>query len=235
MVDHDALVDAFQDYSQVLLGPYEIGDVLYQLTDQAVEVLGVDGAGVSVAQDGDDRLTFVAATDASVATVEATQERGGEGPCHDAYRHGKQVTVTDLTMETRWPVYVQVATDEGCLSVAGLPMPLGGRRIGALNLYRRTRHDWHDDELQVGQVLANMATGYILNHTELSDTRTVVDQLQRALDSRVIIEQAKGVVAASRRMNPDEAFDLLRNHARCTQTQLHDLCRHVVEATVKLP
>ncbi|MBY5161395.1 GAF and ANTAR domain-containing protein [Salsipaludibacter albus] len=228
MVDPDALRRAFDDYAAALLLPYRIGDVLYRLTDQAVEVLGVDGAGVSVAQDGQD-LSFVAATDARVATVEAQQEAGAEGPCHQAYRTGRAVVVCDLADETRWPDYCTTALDQGCRAVAGLPMPTHVRRIGALNLYQHHRHDWTHDELATGQLLANMASGYILNHHELTKTRTVVDQLQEALDSRIIIEQAKGIVAARRCITTSEAFQRLRHQARSTNTRLHDLCQQVVD------
>lgn len=230
MIDHDALVAAFSSYSHALLHSYDIGHVLYRLSDQALDVLGIDGAAVSVVDDeDDDGLTFVSATSARFDTIETTQDINGIGPCHDAFRTGEQITVVDLAEETRWPTYRRVALDNGCRSVAGLPMPIHDRRIGALNLYRDQPHEWETEELHVGQVLANMAAGYIINHAELSESRTVARQLQRALDSRVVIEQAKGMLAARRNISPEEAFDLLRRHARSTNTRLHALCQDVVD------
>lgn len=228
MINEDALRSAFSDYSEALLGPYQIGHVLYRLTDQVVDVLGIEGAGVSIAED--DRLTFVAATDMRVATVEAHQDADGEGPCHDAYTSGERVPVGDLTTETRWPKYVALAIDQGCRAVAGLPMPAASRRIGALNLYRDQPHDWTTEQLEVGQLLANMASGYVINRTEMDDTRNLVEQLQYALDSRVVIEQAKGIVAAQRDITPDAAFEQLRDRARSTSTRLHDVCQQVVDS-----
>lgn len=228
MIDQQALRCAFEDYSTALLNPYRIGDVLYRLTDQVVGVLGVDGAGVSIAQEGED-LSFVAATDADVAIIEAKQASGAEGPCHDAYRTGEAETVHDLADETRWPGYRATAMEQGCRAVAGLPMPTHVRRIGALNLYQHEPHVWTDDEISTGQLLANMASGYILNHVALIKSRTVVDQLQGALDSRVVIEQAKGIVAARQCVTPAAAFQLLRDRARSTNVRLHDLCQQIVD------
>ncbi|MBY5161332.1 GAF and ANTAR domain-containing protein [Salsipaludibacter albus] len=234
MIDQQALRRAFEDYASALLTRYQIGDVLYRLTDQVVDVLGVDGAGVSIAQDGED-LSFVAATDADVAVIEAQQESGGEGPCHEAYHTGEAVTVHDLADESRWPEYRETAMDQGCRAVAGLPMPTHVRRIGALNLYQHDPHDWTDDEISTGQLLANMASGYILNHDALAQSSTLVDQLQGALDSRVIIEQAKGIVAARRGVTTAAAFQLLRDRARSTNVRLHDLCQEVVDTADRGP
>ena len=229
MVDHDALVSALTGYSKLLVGSYRIGDVLYQLTDQAVAVLGVDGAGVYLNED--DTLDFVAATDAVVATIEARHEAGADGPCHDAFRSGSVVAVADLAQETRWSGYRAIALDQGCRAVAGVPMPAWERRIGALNLYQRRAHAWTDHELEIAQVLANMASGYILHQEELQESRDVVAQLRGALESRVVIEQAKGIVAARRDISPQEAFEILRERSRSSNTRLHDLSQQVVDGT----
>ncbi|MBY5163266.1 GAF and ANTAR domain-containing protein [Salsipaludibacter albus] len=228
MVDHDALFTAMTAYADAMLGPYRVGEVLYRLSDQAVRVLGVEGAGVLVVGE-DGSLGFAAATDERVAHMEATQEAGDQGPCHDAFHQGAPVVVPDLGDEQRWPVFRRVALQEGCQAVAGLPMPARADRVGALNLYHLRPHAWTDEELQVGQLLANLASGYILHHVEMSDSRDVVGQLRQALDSRVVIEQAKGIVAARRGVAPSAAFDLLRTRARSTQTVLHTLCQQVVD------
>lgn len=234
MVDQRALLAAFHDYSETLLRAFDAGDVLYRLTDQVMQVLGVDGAGVSVASGGGD-LVFVAATDASVATVEAQQQAAGEGPCHQAYRTGDRVVVADLHDDHRWPEYREVAQAQGVRAVAGLPMPADERRIGALNLYHRAPRHWTDEELRVGQVLANMASGYIVNHRSLSESRKLASQLQHALDSRVVIEQAKGVIAGRTALSPEEAFDRLRRHARSNGTRLHALAQGIVDGEIDLP
>lgn len=233
VVDEQALVRAFEHYARILLSPYDMTHVLHELTDQVVDVLGIGGAGVCVAND-DGRLLFVAATDGNVAVIEEQQVVRQQGPCHQAYRTGESVLVPDLAADQRWPAYREVALDRGCLAVAGLPMPVHERRIGALNLYCGDVHAWDDRELQVAQLLANMASGYILNHAELGSSRALTRQLRKALDSRIIVEQAKGVLSGRNDIPPNEAFELLRTHARTTSTRLHDVCEHVVEGRLRL-
>ncbi len=234
MVDTAALVRAFEHYAGILLSPYDVADVLHELVDQAVDVLGVDGAGVCLAG-ADDRLRFAAATDSDVAVIEEHQVVEDEGPCHDAHATGRIVTSDDLDTEPRWPSYVTVARRRGAGSVAGLPMPVERGRIGALNLYRTDAHAWHERELEVGQLLANMASGYLVNHAELGSRRELAAQLRHALDSRVVIERAKGILSGRHDITPAEAFTRLRSTARRTNTGLHELCHRVVDGDLDLP
>lgn len=234
VIDQNALVRAFHTYTQALLHTYDIGPVLYGLVDQVVQVLDVDGAGVSLARDGR-TLAFVAATDADVTALEETQVALNEGPCHEAFSTGKVVTVVDLRDQDRWTEYCHTAVDRGIHSVVGIPMPIGERRIGALDLYRREAHHWEGEELHIAQLLAEMASGYVLNAAELSESRTMAGQLQHALDSRVIVEQAKGILAERHDIEPSEAFRRLRQHARATQTNVHDVAHRVVDEDFDVP
>lgn len=231
MIDHHALVRAFRQYARALLSPYEIGHVLYQLVDQAVDVLGVDGAGVSLAREGG-TLSFVAATDAVVTAIEEAQIAEQDGPCHRAFRDGEPYVVTDLQDDDRWPGYRRAALDRQIRSAAGIPMPVGDARIGALNLYRARPHAWGGEELEVAQVLADMASGYILNASQLEASRTLAGQLQHALESRVVVEQAKGVLAERHGIDPHDAFQMMRARARSTNRRLHDLAAEVVAGSM---
>ncbi len=233
MVDQAALLRTFHGYARVLLGPYELGTVLYQLTDQVVDLLGVDGAGVSLTHD-DERLTFVTATDANITAVEETQLANGHGPCHEAFRTGSVVAVDDLADETRWDEYRAFAIEHGIRAVAGIPMPVGDQRIGALNLYRHTAGPWSQEDLDAAQLLADMASGYILNATQLDESRTLTTQLQHALDSRIVVEQAKGVIAERHDITVHQAFEILRAEARGTGTRVHAVCTRVVEGELDL-
>lgn len=207
--------------------------MLYHLTDQVVAVLGVDGAGVSLARDGE-KLTFVTATDAKVTAIEDQQIAHDEGPCHDAFHTGEVVVVRDLETEQRWPDYRQAALVHGARAVVGIPMPVGEQRIGALNVYHHSPRDWSDEQVDVAQVLADMASGYILNATTLAESRSLADQLQHALDSRVVVEQAKGIVAERGDIAPQDAFELIRAHARRTGTRVHDTAQQVVDGVLDL-
>lgn len=109
----------------------------------------------------DERRTFITATDADITAVEEAQVDQGQGPCHDAFHTGTIVAVDDLANEGRWGNYRRVAAERGVRAAAGIPMPVGDRRIGALNLYRREVRVWNAQELDIAQLLADMASGYI--------------------------------------------------------------------------
>ena len=227
-MDSDALRRAFRDYARVLLGPYDVGSLLYRLVDQAVDVLDVDGAGVSIAQEGE-TLTFVAGTSASVSAIEQEQITKESSPLNDAYRTGDPVAIDDVETDDRWPEYRTAALAQGLHAVAALPMPVSERRIGALGLYRTRPHAWTDEEFETAQVLADMASGAILNASDLDESRTLAAQLQQALDSRVVIEQAKGVLAERHDISPHDAFERVRNRARRDRRRVHDVAEDVVE------
>ncbi len=233
MINQSALLDAYENFGQALLRPFEIGDVLYRLTDQVTEVLDIEGSAVCLAN-ASGALELLSATDHHVAAIEEAQLTGGEGPVHVAYHDNDQVFVADLEAEDRWPDFARHCREHGMQAVATLPMPVGERRIGGLSLYRAEPHEWTDDEIQAGQGLANMASAYVLNHKALSESRTLTGQLSSALDSRIIVEQAKGLLAGRHDITPNKAFGRLRRHARSNGRRLHDVCHEVVEGSLKL-
>ena len=232
MINETALRHAFADHAEAMLQRYDIGHVLYRLTDQVVDVLEVDGAGISLREDPD-QLRFVTATDERASRVENAQI-AGDGPGYEAFRSGAIVAVDDLEARGDWPVFREAAGGHGFRSVAGIPMPVAEERIGALNLYRSEPRPWEQEELDVAQLLANAASGYILNWRSLHEQRSLASQLQQALDSRVVIEQAKGVLVERHGIDPDAAFAQLRKHARSNSLRLHDVAGQVVSRELQL-
>jgi GAF domain-containing protein len=229
IVDEAALRRVMAEYVTTVVGSYGIGQMLYRLTEQCLEVLGCDGAGVSLGGP-EGRLEFVTATSAVVTHVEKQQLGCQQGPCHEAFKSGEQVVVNDLAeMAEVWPDYARDALEQGCRAAVGVPMSIAGEEVGALNLYRFEAHRWTREELEVGQSLANMAAGYIANLRELNNSRQLADQLQQALDSRIVIEQAKGIIAARRHIDMDAAFQLLRRMAQDRQRRIHDVASDVIE------
>lgn len=233
MIDDRALRRAFSDYADALIARYDIGDVLYRLTDQVVEALPVDGAGVSLGHEVA-TLQLVTATNHRISRLEDAQIASGDGPLFKSFRAGEVVAIEDIELEDRWPRYRETLLAEGFRAVAGIPMPVSERRIGALDLYREQPGPWSREELDVGQLLANIASGYILNREALEESRTLAGQLQHALDSRVVIEQAKGMLAAKHGTDLGEAFERLRQQSRNTSTRLHEVCRAVVAGELDL-
>lgn len=149
----------------------------------------------------------------------------------DAYHTGELVLVADLRNDPgRWPRFAARARELGIVAVAGIPMHWYGTRLGALDLYATSMRDWATDDVVLAQTLADMATCYITHASELERSRRMVEQLQEALESRVVIEQAKGMLAAERNISVNEAFELMRKHARGHSASL----RAVSEAVVNL-
>lgn len=233
MVDHQRFQTALREFAHTLVRRYEVGDVLYRLSDDVTDVLGVAGAGVSILTDG--MLRFVTATSEQVEQVERLQDHYEQGPCDEAATTATAVVVDDLRAEVdRWPKFAPAAIEHGLRAVLGIPMHLDGTSIGALNVYDDQPRSWTDDELTTAWLLADMATAYIVMVSQLQTAEQLADQLQHALDSRVVIEQAKGALARAHDIDVSTAFDLLRRHARNTQRRLHDVAGEVVAGTIRL-
>ena len=215
-------------FSRTLAGRYDVSDVLYELSDAVAQVLDAAGAGVSL---GDDqgRLCFVTATDEAITQLESLQQDSEQGPCHIAYATNEAVLVRDLTKSNDWPLLADAASRAGLVSVAGIPMTFDGRAVGSLNIYDDHVREWTDRDTAAARVLADIATGYLVHASELDQARRLNEQLEAALESRMIIEQAKGVLAGERNITVDQAFTILRKHARSRNAPIHAIAKAVVE------
>ncbi len=229
MADQELLTHAVSEFARTLARGSAISEVLTDLAERVTAALGVAGAGVSILESGEFR--FSAASDERSANLERAQEAGQAGPCVDACLTGKVVAAAGLPETSPgWGAYQQAARDAGIVAVASVPMRHDGKSIGTVGLYSASRRDWSADDLRAAGILADMATGYLVQAWELDRQCRVNEQLQEALDSRIVIEQAKGVLAAERRISVDEAFEVLRRHARSHSASL----RSVAEAVVSL-
>ena len=215
-------------FARALTAGPDVSDVLHELTQHIRVALGISGAGVFLRENGNVR--FVTAEDERISTLERIQEEHDQGPGVDAIRTGQAVLVTRLADESaRWPIYVAKAADLGISAVAAIPMR-NSTCIGAVDLYDTCAHDWSPDQLDIAAVFAGIATAHWLFATQLQREHRTVEQLQQALDSRVVIEQAKGILAAERKISIDEAFGQLRRHANDHNARL----RVVADAVVRL-
>ncbi len=228
MAHPEPLLEVFSRYARNLSGDYEISSVLDDLTASAVEVLDAAGAGVTLA-DEQGRLRFATASSDPVARLERAQEDLQAGPCHDAFRTGTLVLVDDVERTVRWPEYRQICLGVGLRSVAGVPMTWNGDGFGALNVYRHEPGDWSERDVRLAQVLADMATSYVAHASQLHQSRRLNEQLQAALDSRVLIEQAKGLIAGEQGITLGQAFEELRRHARDNSVSLREVAAAVVQ------
>jgi GAF domain-containing protein len=180
----------------------------------------------------DDRqLRFLMAVSQASAAMERDHEQlhPFPCPCRDAYSTGEVVRVTDVRQEsTRWPEYSATATRLSMAGVAAIPMRLADQVIGAVNLYSPEPRQWSDEDMAVAGVLADVATSYVVNASKLRQQEQLSEQLQEALESRVVIEQAKGITAQQQGVTVDQAYQLMRSHARNNNASL----RKVAEAIV---
>jgi GAF domain-containing protein len=233
--DPETLLGSLERFAAALTGGYGIGDVLHNLTEEMAEVLDLAGAGVTLVHDG--RQRFVTAAVEAIADLERVQENSQNGPCVDAVASAGSVSVPDIAAGDageRWPDYTVAAETAGVRAVAGIPMLADGEAIGAVNLYDGRPRTWSPADLRVATIFASIATGYLIHASAAQQRQRTVEQLQQALDTRLVIEQAKGVLAAKRQITVDEAFGILRAYARDHHARIHDVSRAVVAGDLLL-
>lgn len=233
MYDHQLYLKTLSEFTRVLLTPYDVHVVLRELTERVVGVLGIRGAGVGLA-DGD-RLVFDPRVAGDVAELEDVQERTQKGPCVSAFHTGRIVQTADLSQDSqKWPEFREVAARHGVRAVASIPMRLGEQSVGALNLYDDQPRAWEREDMNAAVVMADMATSYLLNASKHRQQVELSTQLQYALDHRLVIEQAKGMLAARHEVTPEEAFERLRRHARSRGATVHAVADAVVNLGMDL-
>jgi GAF domain-containing protein len=227
VVDTDQLLELLRRFAATMSNSFDVNDMLYQLGDTAVAVVGADAAGVSLAAE-QGHLRFVTATDRSLIELEMVQESEQDGPCVEAFRRNEPILVSNIAAEPRWERYREAARHSHYAAVIGMPLVVADHRLGSLNLYQRRTRLWSPEVVDAARTLADIATAYVVRAGELAELRTVADQLQRALDSRIVIEQAKGVISTRHEISIGEAFDALRNHARRQRRPLREVAADVV-------
>jgi GAF domain-containing protein len=222
------LVHAFVALADTLVDDYDVVEFAQELVEDCVSLLDVHSAGLLLA-DLRGGLQMLASTSEQTRMLELLQLQSDAGPCLEAYRTGQQVLVDDVDADTRWPEFVTRASAEGFGSVIAIPLRLRTERIGALNLFRRAPGRMTDSDLLVAQALADVATIGILHQRVLTRGALVNSQLQTALNSRVLIEQAKGVLAERLSLDMDQAFVQLRSMARSHNRHLSETARAVID------
>jgi GAF domain-containing protein len=230
-MDSDLLADTFVDLADTMVDDFDVIDFLHLLTDRSVRLLSAAAAGVVLA-DPRGELRVAAASSEAAGLLELFQIQNDHGPCLDCFRTGRPVTAADLAgPDQPWPRFADTATRAGFRAVEALPMRLRGQVIGALNLFISGPGPFDPADLRLGQALADVATIGLLQQRHLRHSETVAEQLQAALNSRVIIEQAKGKLAERYALDMDQSFKLLRKHARNTNQRLTNVARAFVDSS----
>jgi GAF domain-containing protein len=223
----------FVELADTLMDNFDVVDFLQTLTDRCVELLGADASGLMLT---DERggLQLMTATLERARMLELFELQIQEGPCLDCFNTGDPVTNVDLAQpeaDERWPVFTPAALGAGFGATHALPMRLRGRVIGALNMFNDHSVPLSDNDLAVGQAMADVATIGLLHQRNTHEQTILSEQLQTALQSRILIEQAKGALAARTGLSVNEAFYKLRAHARRSNLTLTDVATAVVDQT----
>jgi GAF domain-containing protein len=227
------LADVFVEMADTLVDDFDVIDFLHVLTERCVQLLGISAAGLLLT-DGQDKLQVVAASSERTRLLELFQLQTDAGPCVDCFRTGRPVSVADLRADERWPRFTAAAAEVGFSAVHALPMRLRSEVIGALNLFGTRPGALDEVSLRIGQGLADVATIGLLQQRAIHRRDVLTEQLRTALNSRILIEQAKGVLAERLRLDMAEAFALLRQGARSNNRRLSELAQAVVDGSEQL-
>ncbi|MFE7797307.1 GAF and ANTAR domain-containing protein [Nocardia sp. NPDC057440] len=233
MSDSQVLVAAVSRFADAVAVVDETARMVRQLMDSATDVLDLAGCTVTLVQEGPER--FTAATPDALLEVELCQHRAGRGPCEEALRHGEPITVTDIGLRRAvWPEFCAESVRQQVSAVAAVPMRSGEAKVGVLGMYAREPRDWTEQDLSVGGLLASMAAGHIIKSTVIRRQEQLTEQLTHALDTRIIVEQAKGVLANAGRTTPDAAYELIRAHARVNRVPVQAVAKAIVELGLRI-
>jgi transcriptional regulator with GAF, ATPase, and Fis domain len=228
MVREQRLAAVFVELADTLVEEFDVIDFLQTLTERCVELVDTDAAGLML-DDQRGNLRVIAYTDESARLLELFELQEAEGPCLDCFATGQVIANVDLAASRgRWPVFTEAALGSGFAYSHALPLRLRRQVVGALNLFTVERTQLTDDHLAVAQGMADIATIGLLHERALRDQVVLAEQLQTALHSRIVIEQAKGVLSARAAISVGEAFTRMRTHARRTGKQLTTVAEAVV-------
>lgn len=221
------VADTFIELANTLVGDFDLVDFLHLITVRSQQALGVDAVGLLLA-DNHDGLNVVAASSEQARVLELFQLQNAEGPCLDCYRSGQPVSAVDLATESRWPRFVAWALEGGFAGVYALPMRLRDEVVGGMNLFTGTAGGLDPELLAIGQALTDVATIGLLLERAIRRRDLGTQQLQTALNGRLAVEQAKGILAERAGIGVAEAFDLLRGYAGESGRRLTEVAEAVV-------
>ena len=224
MPDGEPVTRALVALYDFVAGQGSIEDTLARIVSVTAESLAADVGGGVTLLDQAGRAATVGFSDPVIPEVDEAQYRDDAGPCLEATRSGRTVVTDDLRAEPRWPAFAEAATGRGVLSTLSLPLLAGTRVLGALNVYAGRAGAFDDAAVAFGTAFAAQAVIGISYWQQAS----VAEQLRQAMESRAVIEQAKGVLMASTGCSADEAFDLLRKHSQTENRKVRDIAAELV-------
>jgi GAF domain-containing protein len=222
------LAEVFVEVADTLVDEFDLMEFLQTLTTRAAELTAATATGLLLA-DHDGRLQFMAASDERARMLDLFQIQADEGPCRDCFRHARPVATTDLrTAHERWPLFTPRALRAGVRSVHAFPMRLRQEVIGSLGLFGADPGTMEPADVHLIQAVADVATIGLLQERAIHRGEVLTEQLQSALNSRIVIEQAKGVIAQMYGTTVDTAFEMIRTYCRRNHLRLSQVAHDIV-------
>jgi GAF domain-containing protein len=226
------MTQIFVELADTLVDEFDALDFLHTLTDRSVELLNVDAAGV-ILSDQHGHLQVVASTSNHAQDLELFELQSDEGPCLDCFKTGRVVANVEASVAAaRWPRFSAAFRQAGYQSAHAVPLRLRSQVIGAMNLFCVESTALADDDLALAQALADVATIGLLQERAVRESDLIAEQLQTALNSRILIEQAKGVLLALMSVSVDEAFSLMRQYSRRNRIPLREVATQVIASSL---
>jgi GAF domain-containing protein len=234
MAREQRLAEVFVELADTMVEEFDLVEFLQTLTQRAVELVNADSAGLML-DDQRGQLKVVAYTDEPTRILELLELQSDEGPCLDCFATGARLINIDVrSAQDRWPRFGAAAAGAGFAVAHAVPMRLRRQVIGALNLFGRSPAPLSDEHVAVVQGLADVATIGLLHERAVRDQVVLAEQLQTALHSRILIEQAKGVLSARSGLDVSGAFRRMRTYARHTGQPLTVVAEKIVAGSVAL-
>ncbi|HVL05823.1 MAG TPA: GAF and ANTAR domain-containing protein [Acidimicrobiales bacterium] len=230
-MSEDARSQAMRALSQFLVSDASVGDTLLRVAEITTRALpAAEMAGISIL-DAKGNPTTAVFTDAESPEIDAGQYKSGAGPCLDAWRLQCPIRIDDMSVAASdYPDFARLAQERGVQSTLSLPLIAGDSGVGAMNLYAKTVRGFSEKDEVLGCDLAAAAAIVLANATAYWDSRHLGEQLTEAMQSRAVIEQAKGMLMAqSPGITADDAFDVLRRASQRENVKLRDIATRIVE------
>ncbi|MCU1689983.1 MAG: hypothetical protein JWN20_1911 [Jatrophihabitantaceae bacterium] len=227
ILGRDALARAYFRLGTMVLVDRTLPDVLNEVAVAAAQLIaGATAVSVTLVE-GDEGRTAAHVGELALVLDERQYEQG-RGPCLDASRSGTELHLRDMANETRWPDYTPGAVAAGAACSVSIPLPVQGRVVGALNIYGSARNAFTEEAMGIARAVASFAAAAVVNATVIEASQATAMQMQEAMASRAVIEQAKGLLMGQRRCTADDAFELLRRLSQDTNRKLRDVAEAVV-------
>ena len=228
------ITTAFVAVADTLTTDFDVIDLLHTLVEQCTTILDTDAGGLMLV-DSAGQLELMTSTSEAADFVEVMQLNADSGPCIDCFKRGIAVSVPDIKKDgAQWPEFQRAALDKGFQSAHAIPLKLRGQIIGTMNLFAHQTGALSVRDAAVAQALADVATIGILQERVIRESNILAEQLHRALDSRVLVEQAKGIISHSLSVSMDQAFAVLRAHARDNNLTIRSVAEGISNLSVSV-